>query len=494
MSLRARLLLIVVVLAGGALIGVNVVTYTALRSFLIDRDQEQLVQAVGGVDRQLQADAALSDRRLGSAGFVTAPPVSAGARGSEPGTYGALLDATGNTVRTLQLRDGDTVRPPPKLPADIKALADRRATPIEVDAVSGPGRYLLVARHAAAGGGQVVVAAVPMDAVDAILDRLQIIEVLVTFVALVLIAVLGAWAIRASLRPLDRIGRTATMIAAGDLTQRVELTNERTEVGRLSVALNAMLAQIERAFSEREASEGRMRRFLADASHELRTPLTSIRGYAQAFRLGAADDPEDLARALGRIEHAAERMGVLVDDLLLLARLDAVRHVTGAPVDLAAVVDDACGDIRMTAPERVITFRGPAEGSVTVMADADQIYQIVDNLLRNALVHTPPEAAIDVAVRQEDGVGVLTVRDHGPGLPEGGEAHVFERFWQADASRGDRQGAGLGLAIVHAIVTAHSGTVGAANAPDGGAVFTIRLVLAPPSGVPAAAAALRPTA
>jgi len=481
-SLRLRLLLLVVVLASGVLVAVNVVTYTSLRSFLVDRDTEQLLRAVGGVDRQLEAAPTIS-RRMGADDVPPPPPVSAGASGSEPGTYGALVDTEGNTVRKLQLMDGDEVRPPPQLPDDLTALRKKDSAPIEVDATSGGGRYLLVARHAASDPEQLVIAAMPLDNVDDILDQLRVIEGGATIIALLLLVGLGAWAIRVGLRPLDRIGHTAATIAAGDLTQRVEPTTERTEVGRLGIALNTMLAQIERAFSEREASELRMRQFLADASHELRTPLASIRGYAEVFRLGAAEDPEDLARALVRIEHSAARMGVLVDDLLLLARLDAVRRVDGVPVDLEAIVDDACGDVRVTAKGRTIRYTGPADGQpVTVIADADQVYQVVDNLLRNALAYTPDDTAIEVSVAERDGEGVLVVRDHGPGLPEGAAAHVFERFWRGDASREEQGGggAGLGLSIVQAIVTAHGGSARAENAPDGGARFTIALRLAPP--------------
>jgi two-component system, OmpR family, sensor kinase len=485
MSLRLRLIVIIVVLSGGVLVAVNVVTYTALHSFLLDRERTQLLDAVTGVDTQLKGSPVATATQIptgapGSRPLVpTSPAVAAGSRGSAPGTFGALLDGAGNSVRTLQLRDGDHIRPPPRLPDGLVAAAKRHAGPVEVDAVTGNGRYLIVARPQAGSPTRTVVAGVPLGAVDDTLSELRVIEGSATIIALLLIFALGTWSIRVGLRPLDRMGATASTIAAGDLTQRIEPVTERTEVGRLGLALNAMLAQIERAFSEQEASESRMRRFLADASHELRTPLTSIRGYAEAFRMGAADDPESLARAMRRIEHSAERMGVLVDDLLLLARLDAVRRVDGSPVDLAAIVDDACGDVRVTAADREITFTG-TEG-VVVLADIDQVHQIVDNLLGNAQSHTPAGTPIEVGVTARGDDGVLTVRDHGPGLPEGEAGRVFERFWRGDAARGDDGGAGLGLAIVQAIVSGHGGTATAENASGGGALFSIAIPLAPPA-------------
>jgi two-component system OmpR family sensor kinase len=235
-----------------------------------------------------------------------------------------------------------------------------------------------------------------------------------------------------------------------------------------------MLDRLERAFSQRQASEDRLRRFLADASHELRTPLASIRGYAELFRMGAARDPEEVEKAMGRIEDEAARMGVLVEDLLTLARLDEVAEAPHVPVDLAALAEDAVSDARATAPDRDIALA--AEPGTTVLGDAFQLRQVLANLLRNALVHTPAGSDIRVSVANGDGRVRLQVRDHGPGLPTDDADALFERFWRAEGGRErGRAGAGLGLAIVAAIVDAHGGSVGAANAPDGGAVFSVEL-------------------
>jgi two-component system OmpR family sensor kinase len=319
------------------------------------------------------------------------------------------------------------------------------------------------------------IAAVPMSGVREQLNRLLLVEGIVVGGVLIVLTALGWWIVGLGLRPLERMGRTARAIAAGDLSHRVSPATPRTEVGRLGLALNSMLGQIERAFAEREASENRLRRFLADASHELRTPLASIRGYAELVRMGAARDEAGAEKAMSRIEQEATRMGVLVEDLLLLARLDEVRDTVHEPVDLAALARDAADDARASAPERVFEVDVPDDGAA-VMGDADQLRQVLANLTRNALVHTPAGTRVEIGVRRAGERVELDVRDHGPGLPTDEGDALFERFWRSDPGRGrGAGGAGLGLAIVHAIVTAHGGEVHAANAPGGGARFTVAL-------------------
>jgi two-component system OmpR family sensor kinase len=302
---------------------------------------------------------------------------------------------------------------------------------------------------------------------------------------LLLLAGLAWWVVRLGLRPLDRMGETAGAIAGGDLSRRVSPATERTEVGRLGLALNAMLVQIEKAFAERQASENRLRQFLADASHELRTPLASIRGYAELFRIGAARKPADTEKAMSRIEDESERMGALVENLLTLARLDQVPEVARKPVDLAVLAGDAADDARAIAPDRSITLR--ASSPVTVLGDASQLRQVLGNLVRNALVHTPAGTAVELSVDVVGGEAVMEVRDHGRGLPTDDTDALFERFWRADPGRErGRAGAGLGLSIVAAIVSAHGGQVRAANADGGGASFTISLPVATGTAEPAA--------
>jgi two-component system OmpR family sensor kinase len=252
-------------------------------------------------------------------------------------------------------------------------------------------------------------------------------------------------------------------------------------VGRLGLALNAMLAQIEKAFRKQEESEGRLRRFLADASHELRTPLQSIRGYAELYRLGASQDPEKAAHSMDRIESEAARMGQLVENLLTLARLDQLPEVSRNRVELTRLVAEAVEDSRAAAPERDIEFS--TDGALSTLGDPSQLKQVISNLLRNALVHTPPGTEIDVRVGAAGPNAVIDVRDHGRGLPTDDANALFERFWRAEPGRGrGAAGAGLGLSIVRAIVEAHGGSVRATNAPGGGALFRVQLPLggAPP--------------
>jgi two-component system OmpR family sensor kinase len=295
------------------------------------------------------------------------------------------------------------------------------------------------------------------------------------FLAVLLaLALLTWWVVNLGLRPIHEMEETAGKIAAGDLSQRVDIVDENTEVGRLGIALNKMLEQIETAFDERAASEDRLRRFVADASHELRTPLTSIRGYAELFRRGAADRPEDLAKAMRRIEEEANRMGVLVDDLLLLARLDQKRPLEVQPVDLTRITRDAVDDTRAVAPARVIDYT--PNGAVVVPGDEVRLRQVLANLMQNTLRHTPADTPVHVRVATTDDNAIIEVRDEGPGMTEEESARVFERFWRGDPSRTRASGgAGLGLAIVAAIADAHGGHAEVEAAPGAGATFRVFL-------------------
>jgi two-component system OmpR family sensor kinase len=273
------------------------------------------------------------------------------------------------------------------------------------------------------------------------------------------------------------MGAVAKDIAAGDLTRRVEPATDRSEIGRLGLALNGMLAQIESAFAERSASNSRLRRFVADASHELRTPLTSIRGYSEMLRRGAAESPADADLARRRIEEESIRMTGLVDDMLVLARLDQGRPLEQEPIDLQAIATDAVADARAVAPQRAIQLE--SSGPVIVNGDDTRLRQMLGNLVRNAIVHTPPQAPIDVKLSTEDSVARLSVADHGPGLAPEDMDRIFEPFYRADPSRSrDSGGAGLGLSIVSAVVSAHGGHVTVRQTQGGGATFEVELPLA----------------
>jgi signal transduction histidine kinase len=316
-------------------------------------------------------------------------------------------------------------------------------------------------------------------------------------VGLIVLTVLGGAGyvlVRNSLRPLVEVEGTARAIAAGDLSQRVPVGDERTEVGRLSLALNGMLSRIESAFRAQQASEEaargsehRMRRFVADASHELRTPLTSIRGFAELYRQGAVRSEEDVRRLMERIEAEGGRMGLLVEDLLLLARMDQQRPLTFGPVDLAEVAGDVVHDATAVQPDRPISLHldGSLADVPVVIGDEGRLRQVIGNLVTNALTHTPPDARVTVTLSEAAGDPdrvVLRVADEGPGMDPADAERAFERFYRADTSRTRAAGGtGLGLAIVSSLVAAHGGSVELATAPGEGAVFTVRL---PRSGPP----------
>jgi two-component system OmpR family sensor kinase len=280
--------------------------------------------------------------------------------------------------------------------------------------------------------------------------------------------------VRRGLRPIDEMIVTAERIADGDLGERAPVPKRADEVGHLSNALNTMLDRIEEAVGAKSASEARTRRFAADASHELRTPLTSIRGYAELYRQGARS-PEEVERAMARIEREAVRMGVLVEDLLLLARIDQGRPLEHAPVDLTALVLDAATAARAIEPDRRFTV-DVGERPVVVAGDGHRLRQVVDNLLTNVREHTTPATAVSLRLSATDDAATLVVADDGPGMAADVAARVFDRFWQAEPTR---RGTGLGLSIVREIVAAHGGTIDLVTAPGEGASFTVTLPVGP---------------
>jgi two-component system OmpR family sensor kinase len=497
MSLRTRLLLGMVVLVAAGLAVTAVTTYEEQRSFLMDRVDQQVQSGLVPVAFELRLPGtrrarAPSGRRFPLAGLLGRRPPGIGPASLPPGTFGEVIGPGGAVLRQRIFTYGEPAPAPPKLPAHVPiSHTGSRLTLFTVHSSRGPEiRY----RAAAFGvqGGDTVVVAVSLRETDDTLHRLVMVEGLVGGGVILALVVLGWVVIRIGLRPLERIGRVAAEIAAGDLSRRVSPSDQRTEVGRLGRALNDMLGQIEQAFRARRQSEDQLRRFLADASHELRTPLASIRGYAELFRLGAADDPAILERAMARIEAEAARMGVLVEDLLSLTALDQAPARPRVPVDLGELAAHTAEDTRVTAPDRSVRL-SVDEPATTVTGDPDQLRQLVANLMRNAVNHTPVGTTIEVRVRREGGLVLLEVRDHGPGLPDGAGDQLFERFWRTEGGRSrGKGGAGLGLAIVKAIAVAHGGSVQAENVSRsdqdeddrGGAVFTVSLparALAEPS-------------
>jgi two-component system OmpR family sensor kinase len=475
-SLRARLMLGLVGLVVAGLLVAGVVTYAALQSLLIKRVDDQL--ALG----RFTVLHALNDEQehTGMRG-PSSPPDLPG------GTYAELRTGDGQVVnhKTFQLQTEPSAPPPPESTArpvvadsDVANAQTDRLVYLTVPGSGGVSRYEVLIERLPPDGNKVLVMAIPLTEVQDTLNYLLTLEAIIGGAVLLGMVGLAWWIIRVGLRPLERIGHTAQAIAHGDLSRRVQPATPRTEIGRLGLALNGMLAQIESAFAERTRSEQRLRRFVADASHELRTPLTSIRGYAELLRRGADRSPQDSALARRRIEQEAVRMSALVDDLLLLARLDQGRPLERAPVDLQAIARDACADAGAVAPARAITLTAPRP--LVVSGDEMRLRQVVANLLRNALVHSPPGTPVEVAVGLQGGQAVLGVADHGPGLPDEAAARVFEPFYRADPGRGrDRGGSGLGLRIVAAVVAAHGGHVETSSTPGGGATFRVFLPLPP---------------
>ena len=362
---------------------------------------------------------------------------------------------------------------------------DRGEVPFQVRGTDGR-NWRAVAVNVLDGNQRpaVVVIGLPLYPVDSVMEHAALVVVGVGLLTLVLAFFIATWTVSRSFRPLARVERTAAAIAAGDQSRRVEVENPDTEVGRLSRSLNAMLAHIESAFAARMASEARMRRFAADASHELRTPLVTIRGFSELYRQGALTTPEDVATAMGRIESEAKRMGTMVEDLLLLARIDEQRPLQQKPVDLLLLAHDAVVDTQASDRSRVISLRGLDGGTGTpapVLGDEAKLRQVIGNLVGNALRYTPDGTPIELAVgvrADADGTrrSVIEVRDHGPGVSQDEAARIFERFYRADTSRTrETGGSGLGLAIVAAIVGSHSGTVRVQPTDGGGATLVVSL-------------------
>jgi two-component system OmpR family sensor kinase len=481
-SLRTRVLVSVLALSAVGLIALGAVTYAEQRSFLEGRINQQVKAAAPAMSQALDAAGflppgansfrgqAFNGKRRGGEG---SGPGGGPSPNLPPGTYGERREASGRVLGHREFTYRQTAPPAPKFPARVPLYKL-----ITVGSVGSPGlRYRAYMVRDPEDPGLTLVA-IPLREVSDTLNRLLLVQGLVIGGVLLALGLSAFFVVRLGLRPLDRIGHTADQIAAGDLSHRVEPATQRTEVGRLGLALNAMLDRLEQAFSERERSQQRLRQFLADASHELRTPLTAIRGYAELFRIGATREPADVELAMRRIEHEARRMGVLVSDLLTLARMDEAPARPHERVELAALAQDAVEDAHATAPDREITLS--AASDTAVLGDPHQLRQVLANLLRNALVHTPVDAPIAIGVQRDGHSVVLTVRDHGPGLPAGSSERLFERFWRAEGGRErGRAGAGLGLAIVDGLVKAHRGQITARNADGGGAIFTVRLPAAP---------------
>jgi two-component system, OmpR family, sensor kinase len=381
--------------------------------------------------------------------------------------------AVGDVVEPVLTGGGSTL---PEVPVDELREAADTGRAVTLAGRDGDGRFRATALPAGAFGDDVVVVALPLDDVDAAVDRLLAVQLVASATVIGLLALVTWGVVRFGVRPLRAMTAAASRIAVGDLSERVPEAEPGTEAGDLGVALNRMLASIEDAFAQRAASEERLRRFVADASHELRTPVATIRGYAELYRAGALGEEPELAEAMRRTEQEAVRMGGLVDDLLHLAHLDQGRPLERQPVDLATVAADAVRDALARQPERPVT--AVVADHLVIPGDEARLRQVVANLVGNALVHTPPDAPVEVRVARGEDVAVVEVADGGPGMAPEVAARAFERFYRADAARSrHRGGTGLGLAIVAATVAAHAGRATLTSEEGAGTVVRLELPL-----------------
>ncbi|MFU8839827.1 MAG: sensor histidine kinase [Nitriliruptoraceae bacterium] len=481
MSLRARLVLALAVLFVVGMVLAGLATTRAFTSSELARLDEQLVATLPVAQRELVQGSQAGQTgqgQTGQAGQDTMGTGRGGRFGTTRGPVRPVVIASG-TYAELRGTDG-------QVEAAIQAVADGiqpdLATLTPADGITTVGSLDADLRWRAVvdvrPDGRSVALAVPMDGVEAAIARLVTIQVVAGLGLLVALGA-GAWVVlRAELRPLERIAGTARSITSGSLDQRIPTTDGSTEVTELATALNTMLDDLERAFQDRAAAQDRLRRFVADASHELRTPLTSIQGYAELYRL--ADDPGevDLDLVLGRIEVESGRMRELVEDLLALARLEEGAPLTQTPVDVSALAADACASAAALDPDAAVELDAPE--ARTVVGDPRLLRRAIGNLVSNAVRHTPPGTRVEVTVRDLGASIEVEVRDHGPGIDPALLPRVFDRFVQGEPSR-SASGSGLGLSIVQAVATEHGGRATAANAPDGGAVLTLRLPTTAPA-------------
>lgn len=464
MSLRARLVAVVFALLATGLIVAALATLAALRFFLVARTDTHLDQlstaVVAQIDRGGLTPPGTADGRL------------AGATG-QPFVLLRVLSPDGTPMLDLQnpAAPSTTIGLRPAEPS--AGNPDGAVHDTVILAQAQPREWRVRAGWLPDQRG-ILQVGLPLTDYQQMNRQLIQAEAVTTAIILIAIVLIAWWVISVGTRPLDRMAEVAGAIGAGDLDRRVRPARRNTEIGRLSTALNAMLVQIQTAFRERQTSQERLRRFVADASHELNTPIATIRGYAELFRHGAVDRPADLAVAMRRIESEATRMGQLVNELLMLAKLDEGRPLERERIDLTHLATEAVADARAIEPGRPLSVQ--AAGSIMVSGDELRLRQLLTNLLSNVHRHTPPGTAAEVRLSAIDDHVVIEVADDGPGMSEEDRRRVFERFYRSATSRGrQREGSGIGLAIVASIAQAHGGEADVSSAPGAGTTFTVRL-------------------
>ena len=477
-SLRSRLVLGVVLLSAAGFILSSVVAQQALRSYLLQQVDNELLSLSGSsLPRIAEAGiAADGDDYYGHHDENRPRPGSSQAPRTPlqripTATSVTLLDSTGSVTAGL---GGDLNAA--SVADYLTGITPAKATSYNgkaftIDAQGNDFRAVALVLPNNAG---TVVAAQSLEGLNRTVGKLGFFFFLIGLLLITLIAIASRIVIKVGMRPLEDVETTAEQIASGDLSARMPDANPHTEVGRLVTSLNSMLGRIETSFAARTESENKLRRFVADASHELRTPLTAIRGFSELYRQGAVSGEEATRELVGRIEGESKRMGALVEDLLLLARLDQAREMELKPVNLVDVVDSAVASARAAGQEHPVTF-APQTDELFALGDEARIHQVVANLLANARAHTPAGTKIEVSIqRDSDGIRVV-VSDNGPGLSPEDQEKIFERFYRADPSRVrvDGEGSGLGLSIVDAVMKAHGGTVSVVSELGKGATFTL---------------------
>ena len=467
-SIRFRVLAVAVLLVVVGMLVVNLMALFTLRANLMAKVDQQLLavpsEAFGPLLREPFPPSTLD------------PPSTATNSGFLNNQVVTILDGSTGTVLDQIAGPALAEAPTPDLTVvstDIRS-GEVPSGLMTVGAVGDPGyHYRIRVIRPSAGPTQVVVFARALADIRSTLARVGIVDAVVSVLLLAALIVIGRVVMRIGLQPLSDVDEAAARIGTGDFSVRAPHADEPGEVGHLSRTFNAMADEIEQAFREQRESQVRLQRFVSDASHELRTPLTSIRAYAELLRRGAVPAGAASEQASQRIEAEAERMSTLVNDLLLLARLDEQRTTGPLPVDLGQLVAEMTTDIAMTAPPHTVTCQ--VEADTFVEGDGPQLRQLVGNLLRNAVVHTPPGTSVQASVRAHDREVSLVVVDDGPGMPAEVAEHAFERFFRPEGGRARGSGSGLGLAIVEAIATSHGGAVDLASRPGRGTCFTMTL-------------------
>ena len=469
-SLRVRVMAVAAILVTITSVVMGSLGTSLLRGYLIGR-----------ADQQLRSFAVLASHRLASPGSPFGPARPPGQPGQSGLPIQFLVEVVGASGKVQVAGRPQHDMPPPEITASQLARPGGPFTTTAQGDPAGSWRVLVTALP----GGRHVVVATSLGDLNSTVIRLEVADAAAGAIAIALLAGIGLPLVRISLSPLARIESTAAAIAAGDLSRRIDHPPPGTEVGRLAKALNAMLGRIEAAYRAREEgeahardSEERMRRFVADASHELRTPLTAVRGLAEfSLQQGDGASRAELLRLMTLIQQEAGRMGRLVEDLLMLAQFDEHPPLDLHLVDLSSIAAEAVQAARLMQPGRRIALH--ADEPVIVHADGGRIRQVIDNLVGNAVQHTPAGSPVTVTVHGQAGQARLTVADTGPGMTADQAARVFERFYRTDGARSRaRGGAGLGLSIAATLTAAHGGTITVDTEPGRGAAFRVWLPLA----------------